>query len=125
MITTIDHIIERLEGLAPQTAFILGSGLGGLVAAIEDAVHLPYEELDGFPASGVSGHAGELVVGKLDGLRVDVMPEHAGVEDLVDALAEHVAELRAAGQLPPPRKRRRRPRSGGPWAAPAPGAPAR
>ena len=42
------------------------------------------------------------------GLRVDVMPEHAGVEDIVDALAEHVAELRAAGQLPPPRKRRRR-----------------
>lgn len=42
------------------------------------------------------------------GLRVDVMPEHAGVEDLVDALAAHVADLRAAGQLPPPRKRRRR-----------------
>lgn len=42
------------------------------------------------------------------GLRVDVMPEVAGVPELVDALANHVAELRAAGQLPPPRKRRRR-----------------
>lgn len=42
------------------------------------------------------------------GLRVDVMPETAGVPELVDALAEHVAELRASGQLPPPRKRRRR-----------------
>lgn len=42
------------------------------------------------------------------GLKVDVMPEHAGVEELVDALAQHVADLRAAGQLPPPRKRRRR-----------------
>ncbi|MEJ5918999.1 MULTISPECIES: bifunctional uroporphyrinogen-III C-methyltransferase/uroporphyrinogen-III synthase [unclassified Corynebacterium] len=42
------------------------------------------------------------------GLRVDVMPERAGVIDLVDALAEHVADLRAQGQLPPPRKRRRR-----------------
>ncbi|MEY8566227.1 uroporphyrinogen-III synthase [Corynebacterium sp.] len=42
------------------------------------------------------------------GLRVDVMPEVAGVPELVDALAHHVAELRAAGQLPPPRKRRRR-----------------
>lgn len=46
------------------------------------------------------------------GLRVDVMPEHAGVEDLVDALAAHVADLRAAGQLPPPRKRRRRRKNG-------------
>ncbi len=41
------------------------------------------------------------------GLRVDVMPEIAEVPELVDALAEHVATLRAAGQLPPPRKKRR------------------
>ncbi|MEZ2121753.1 MULTISPECIES: uroporphyrinogen-III synthase [unclassified Corynebacterium] len=41
------------------------------------------------------------------GLRVDVQPEVAGVAELVDALAAHVAALRAAGQLPPPRKKRR------------------
>ncbi len=41
------------------------------------------------------------------GLRVDVMPEVADVPSLVDALAAHVASLRAAGQLPPPRKKRR------------------
>ncbi|MCP1388042.1 uroporphyrinogen-III synthase [Corynebacterium sp. TA-R-1] len=41
------------------------------------------------------------------GLRVDVVPEVADVPHLVDALAAHVAELRAAGQLPPPRKKRR------------------
>ncbi|EEW48477.1 uroporphyrinogen-III synthase [Corynebacterium efficiens YS-314] len=42
------------------------------------------------------------------GLRVDVMPEIAEVPDLVDALADHVADLRAKGELPPPRKKRRR-----------------
>ena len=41
------------------------------------------------------------------GLRVDVVPEVADVPSLVDALAEHVAALRAAGELPPPRKKRR------------------
>ena len=41
------------------------------------------------------------------GLRVDVIPEVADVPSLVDALASHVADLRAAGQLPPPRKKRR------------------
>ena len=41
------------------------------------------------------------------GLRVDVVPEIAEVPELVDALADHVAGLRAAGQLPPPRKKRR------------------
>ena len=45
------------------------------------------------------------------GLRVDVVPEEAGVPELVDALAEHVAGLRAAGQLPPPRKVRKKKKS--------------
>ena len=41
------------------------------------------------------------------GLRVDVVPEEATAAALVDALAEHVAALRAAGNLPAPRKKRR------------------
>ena len=41
------------------------------------------------------------------GLRVDVVPEVADIPNLVDALADHVAGLRASGQLPPPRKKRR------------------
>ena len=67
---TIEQVIERLEGRMPRTAFILGSGLGPLVDAVEDAVHIPYEALDGFPSSGVSGHAGELVAGTLAGTPV-------------------------------------------------------
>jgi uroporphyrinogen III methyltransferase / synthase len=42
------------------------------------------------------------------GLRVDVQPDTAAVGPLVDALAEHAARLRAAGALPPPRKKSRR-----------------
>ncbi|HEY6424140.1 MAG TPA: bifunctional uroporphyrinogen-III C-methyltransferase/uroporphyrinogen-III synthase [Pseudonocardiaceae bacterium] len=42
------------------------------------------------------------------GLRVDVQPEVAQVGALVDALAEHAAQLRAAGALPPPRKAKSR-----------------
>ncbi|HEY9313048.1 bifunctional uroporphyrinogen-III C-methyltransferase/uroporphyrinogen-III synthase [Williamsia sp.] len=45
------------------------------------------------------------------GLRVDVRPENASVPELVDALAEHAARLRAEGALPPPRKKARRSRS--------------
>nr|WP_246389154.1 uroporphyrinogen-III synthase [Corynebacterium incognita] len=41
------------------------------------------------------------------GLRVDVVPEQADVPSLIDALAAHVAALRAAGNLPAPRKKRR------------------
>jgi uroporphyrinogen III methyltransferase / synthase len=42
------------------------------------------------------------------GLRVDVLPEHAQVPALVDALASHAARLRAEGALPPPRKAKAR-----------------
>ena len=41
------------------------------------------------------------------GVRVDVIPDNAGLSDLVDGLARHVATLRAAGTLPAPRKKRR------------------
>jgi uroporphyrinogen III methyltransferase/synthase len=42
------------------------------------------------------------------GLRVDVQPEVAQIGALVDALAEHAAQLRAEGALPPPRKAKTR-----------------
>jgi len=33
----LDHLVERLDGLAPTTAMVLGSGLGGLVDQPTDA----------------------------------------------------------------------------------------
>ncbi|MBB3144581.1 purine-nucleoside phosphorylase [Phyllobacterium trifolii] len=60
-------LFQRLNGLAPRVALVLGSGLGSLVDAVEDAVRIPYADLPGFPHSGVSGHAGEIVAGYLSG----------------------------------------------------------
>ncbi|MBW3097798.1 purine-nucleoside phosphorylase [Pseudohoeflea coraliihabitans] len=54
-----------LDGLKPEAAMILGSGLGSLVETLQDARRISYDELPGFPASGVSGHAGEVVAGHL------------------------------------------------------------
>jgi purine-nucleoside phosphorylase len=63
----VDRLVERLNGLAPRMAIVLGSGLGGLVDAVAEPVRIPYAELPGFPRSGVSGHAGEIVAGKVEG----------------------------------------------------------
>ncbi|WP_011582965.1 MULTISPECIES: purine-nucleoside phosphorylase [Chelativorans] len=63
MRNTIDILIERLNGLAPRLAIVLGSGLGALADELTKPVHIPYADLPGFPLSGVSGHAGELVAG--------------------------------------------------------------
>jgi len=61
----VDLLVERLNGLMPRHAIVLGSGLGSLVKEVRDAVRVPYSELPGFPLSAVSGHAGELVAGML------------------------------------------------------------
>jgi purine-nucleoside phosphorylase len=66
----VDRLVERLNGLAPKTALVLGSGLGGLVDEVEGAVRIPYGELPGFPKSSVTGHAGEVVAGRLVGTPV-------------------------------------------------------
>lgn len=65
MAAVIDLLIERLNGLVPRHAIVLGSGLGSIVNEIADPVRIPYAELQGFPKGGVSGHAGELVAGYL------------------------------------------------------------
>ncbi|NKN35339.1 purine-nucleoside phosphorylase [Agrobacterium sp. a22-2] len=66
----IDLLVDRLNGLIPRHAVVLGSGLGSLVEEVADPVRIPYEQLPGFPVSGVSGHAGELVAGTIGGVPV-------------------------------------------------------
>jgi xanthosine phosphorylase len=61
---------KRGRQLRPRVGVILGSGLGGLAAAIEGATTIDYAELPGFPRSSVEGHAGRLVLGTLAGVAV-------------------------------------------------------
>jgi len=62
--------IRGRVGVVPRVGIILGSGLGGIAEAIENAVRLPYADVPGFPAATVVGHAGELVAGTLSGTPV-------------------------------------------------------
>jgi xanthosine phosphorylase len=58
------------RGAEPRLGIVLGSGLGGLVDSLTDAVPVPYGELEGFPEIGVAGHGGAFVFGRLNGLPV-------------------------------------------------------
>jgi purine-nucleoside phosphorylase len=49
----------------PTVAVILGSGLGGLADAIENAVRIPFGDIPGFPEATVVGHEGAAIVGSL------------------------------------------------------------
>ena len=54
---------------APQLGLVLGSGLGDVVDLLDTAprLHIPYGDIPEVPASGVAGHAGELVAGMVGG----------------------------------------------------------
>jgi len=60
-------IKEQLKGNIPEVGLILGSGLGVLSEQIANPLVIKYEEIPGFPVSTVEGHAGELVIGDLEG----------------------------------------------------------
>ena len=49
----------------PETAFILGTGLGSLANEITDKYEIGYETIPNFPVSTVEGHSGKLIFGKL------------------------------------------------------------
>ena len=49
----------------PETAIILGTGLGSLVGEITDKYEISYQDIPHFPISTVEGHSGKLIFGKL------------------------------------------------------------
>ena len=52
---------------------VLGSGLGALADAVQDAQVIPFADIPHFPVSSVQGHVGRMVVGRLEGQAVLVM----------------------------------------------------
>ena len=52
---------------------ILGSGLGALADEMEDATRIPFAEIPEFPPATVQGHAGAVVIGRLEGVECVVL----------------------------------------------------
>jgi len=72
----IQHIQSR-TALRPEIAVVLGSGLGAFADELIHRTEIPYSEIPGWPPSTAVGHAGKLLVGKLDGREVAVMAGRA------------------------------------------------
>lgn len=66
----VQAIRRRKVNAAPRLGLVLGSGLGGFVDSVEDAVSIAYEDLPGFPRPSVEGHSGKLVIGTVSGLPI-------------------------------------------------------
>ena len=57
--------IKEQFSIIPETAIILGTGLGELVNHITNQKELAYKDIPNFPISTVEGHSGKLIFGKL------------------------------------------------------------
>lgn len=72
-IKVTSNFIEEKFNARPDTAIILGTGLGGLVNDIKVIDRLPYANIPNFPVTTVDGHSGQLIYGILGGRKVLVM----------------------------------------------------
>jgi purine-nucleoside phosphorylase len=77
MIEEARRVIQSRTSLRPGIGVVLGSGLGAFADALAEATEIPYPEIPGWPASTAVGHAGKLVLGRLDGTQVAVMAGRA------------------------------------------------
>jgi purine-nucleoside phosphorylase len=59
---TVDYLKSRGFN-SPNAGIILGTGLGGLTARIENYTEIDYREIPNFPVPTVEGHEGKLIYG--------------------------------------------------------------
>lgn len=67
------NYIKQQSSVEPEIGIILGTGLGSLAEEIESPVIIEYTDIPEFPVSTVAGHAGRLIIGKLEGKQVIAM----------------------------------------------------
>jgi xanthosine phosphorylase len=93
------QVLTERAGAAPRVGVVLGSGLGQVADAVEDATAIPYSDLPGFPQPSVEGHAGRAVAGSIGGVPVVAFQGRAHLYEGVDLdeLRTPVRALKAAG----------------------------
>jgi purine-nucleoside phosphorylase len=72
-IDIINAFLQERVSSKPLIGVVCGSGLGGLSKCLDNQQVIKYEDIPQFPRSTVEGHAGELVFGDLDGIRMVCM----------------------------------------------------
>lgn len=111
---TLEVIARKAPGFHAQIGLVLGSGMGEFADKVRGQIVLPYADLPGFEQSGVSGHAGRLVLGTVGQVNVavlqgrihyyergDVAAMKTPIETLKGLGCESVILTNAAGSLMP------------------------
>lgn len=65
--------VRKITDFVPETALVLGSGLGDYADSIKIECEIDYHEIDGFPISTVLGHEGKFIFGHVNDVPVVCM----------------------------------------------------
>ena len=97
----LDAAVARIReetALEPRVGLILGSGLGGLAAELEERIEVPYASIPGWPVATAVGHAGVLVLGTIEGVPLAAMRGRAHLYEGIGA-ERVVFGVRVLGRL--------------------------
>jgi len=78
--------VRARSDVVPRVALVLGSGLGGLADLVAEPVAIPFAELPGWPAASAPGHAGRLLLGRLEGVPVACLQGRLHMYEGLEAL---------------------------------------
>jgi purine-nucleoside phosphorylase len=76
MLEKINETAEFLRKrgvIDPDAGIILGTGLGGLTAKMENRIEIDYSDIPNFPRTTVEGHAGKLIFGDFGNKKIVAM----------------------------------------------------
>ena len=68
--SAFDRFADAVRAIKPESAVVLGSGLGEVAANCTETHAISYADIPGLPAPGVAGHAGRLGLGAWAGRAV-------------------------------------------------------
>ena len=70
---TAAEYIQSKKATTPRVGIILGSGLGAFVDQVEEPTVIPYNDIPFFGETTVEGHAGQMILGKVNGVDVAIL----------------------------------------------------
>jgi purine-nucleoside phosphorylase len=96
---SLAHIASLAGSRRPLIGVVLGSGWHDVADRVQDAVDIAYGDLPAFPVVGVTGHAGMLRLGKIDGVEVAVLSgrQHTYETGQADAMKGAIRTLARLG----------------------------
>ncbi|MFQ5533381.1 MAG: purine-nucleoside phosphorylase [Sphingomonadales bacterium] len=99
ILASVAAVKKRYNGVMPEVALVLGSGLNGIAEAMDIETAISNSDVPGFPQPSVQGHAGRMLIGRLDGAPVVCLQGrvHFYEGQGLDAMVVLVRTLKALG----------------------------